>query len=238
MKLNAYRVSLPDVKITTAPKTRDVFESSNQRFMLRCLHLVIAAQAGWFICTTEEIKFNCRNTKAPNGIEVSANSLAISHFGENVLTFSIPFIWETEKGWNLLIRGPSNYPVDWGSPLEGIVESGQDLNVTAPMNWVVPKFNEEITLPKGFPYAMVVPVRDDLESFDPIEFPWEKTPEEKRKKYLEWTSSRNNFNAKLKEFNSEESKRGWQKDYMVGSPKVGNFDNHKTKLQLREFKLL
>ena len=46
-----------------------------------------------------------------------------SHFGEAVLTFSLPYLFRTPRGVNLWVKGPSNWIKDGIQPLEGIVET-------------------------------------------------------------------------------------------------------------------
>ena len=49
--------------------------------------------------------------------------LPASHFGDGILTWHLPILFRTPPGYNLLVRGPANYPKDAVSPLEGIVET-------------------------------------------------------------------------------------------------------------------
>ena len=48
---------------------------------------------------------------------------AISHFGHGVLTFHVPVISRTERGWDLMVSGPINAPKDATAPLSGVVET-------------------------------------------------------------------------------------------------------------------
>ena len=66
-----------------------------------------------------------------------------SHFGEGVITWNIPFLFRTSPGYNLLVRGPSNWIKDGVQALEGIVETDwavqtftMDWKFTRPRRWV------------------------------------------------------------------------------------------------------
>jgi hypothetical protein len=37
---------------------------------------------------------------------------AISHFGSGILTWNVPYLFRTPPGYNLLVRGPANWPKD------------------------------------------------------------------------------------------------------------------------------
>lgn len=215
---------------------REFFNNSPGKFMYRCLPLNIANSNGWFLLTDQEIKFTCDGSSNLGGIQItSASPLPSSHFGCSILTFAIPFSFSTEKGYDLLIRGPSNLPINWGSPLEGIVETDNTLYVTATMNWVITKYNEEICIPKDFPYAMITPVAKTIESFEPKILPYETMSEEQQRGHREWNAKRMNFNRELKIPDTNANKEKWQKDYMLGTEHAGQFDSHKTKLKLKEF---
>jgi hypothetical protein len=38
--------------------------------------------------------------------------LPLSHFGNGILTWNLPLLFRTPPGYNLLVRGPANYPKD------------------------------------------------------------------------------------------------------------------------------
>ena len=91
----------------------------------------------------------------------------MSHFGSGSLTFHIPYLFRTPPGWNLLARGPSNWPRDGVIALEGLVETDWAV-ATFTMNWKLTAIDRPVTFEAGEPFCMLVPQRrGDLERFAP-----------------------------------------------------------------------
>ena len=90
-----------------------------------------------------------------------------SHFGFGVVTWNIPYVFRTPPGFNLLARGPANWPKDGACALEGLVETDWAFaNFT--MNWKLTRPDHPVTFEEGEPFCMIVPQRrGELESFDP-----------------------------------------------------------------------
>jgi hypothetical protein len=95
----------------------------------RCLPMLIANQSGW------ELRNPCAFTATwfgqENGADVmivpdkrdADQLLPVGHFGSGILTWNLPLLFRTPPGYNLLVRGPANYPKDGVCPLAGIVET-------------------------------------------------------------------------------------------------------------------
>jgi hypothetical protein len=162
-------------------------------------------------------------------------AIAQSHFGSGVVTWHIPYLFRTPPGYNLLVRGPANWPLDGASPLEGIVEADWAV-ATFTMNWKLTRPSQPVVFPAGFPVAMVVPQRrHDLESFRPVTRPIERDPELERE-YRRWAEDRRRFNEELRDPGSAAVQRRWQKDYFQGTPPAGpKIPEHQVKLNLRPF---
>src|SRR6201985_943155 len=145
----------------------------NKGWPSRCLPMLIANQSGW------ELRNRCAFTATwfgqKNGVDViirphepdTDQLLPLSHFGNGILTWHLPMLFRTPAGYNLLVRGPANYPKDAVCPLEGIVETDW-ASASFSMSW---KFTRKL-MPVRFevdePICMIVPQRRaELEEFAP-----------------------------------------------------------------------
>jgi hypothetical protein len=264
-RLYAYELhQAADMPLSTAPIDRVWMDAAPQRAPYRCLPLAIANQAGWWIpCPVsftavwdgglgkENVQITFLSPAERTGwtdlfapITVSAdqpspvvhNDTRISsHFGNGVVTFSIPYLFRTPPGINLWVKGPTNYIKDGVQPLEGVVETDW-LSATFTMNWKLTRPHHLVRFERGEPICMIVPVPRGLaEQLEPVYVPLDANPE-MASEYREWEKSRSTFNADLARLNPDAVKRGWQRDYMQGRTISGKeAQGHQTRLHLREF---
>jgi hypothetical protein len=225
-------------KIVQAPIEREWMNATHNKFANRCLPVLLANQYGWFILSGQKIDLWWTGLTRTSDlrirlIEGDGLCMAESHFGYGILTWKIPFLFETPAGYNLLARGPANYPKDGICPLEGIIEADW-ASATFTMNWKVTRRFKRITFEVGEPICFLVPHRRrELEQFRPAirnlcENP---TLEEKHKA---WSDSRARFNADLK---LRKNGPTWQRHYFVGEH-VGTehqFPDHQRKINLLPF---
>jgi hypothetical protein len=225
----------PIMPLVPAPSQRDWMDATPQKFARRCLPLLVANQAGWLVLNSHAIKVTW-----DGGIDKSALHIeyqdgagpgyAVSHFGSGILTFSIPFIFKTSHGYNLLVRGPANMPKDGISALEGIVESDW-CRATFTMNWKFTRTGLPIIFEVGEPLCMIVPQkRGELEAFTPRMRNITEEPE-MLAAYTSWASERAAFLTDLNVPGSEACRREWQKDYFQAK----GVTQHQTKLALASF---
>ncbi|HTU22246.1 MAG TPA: DUF6065 family protein [Gemmataceae bacterium] len=264
-RLIAYELhQAADMPVTPAETDRAWMDASHQRAPYRCLPLVIANQAGWWLpCPAtftaywdgglgkESVQLNFdpppQTTKlsdlfAPITVSADMPSPAVqadpritSHFGSGIVTFSIPYLFRTPRGLNLWVKGPTNYIKDGVHPLEGIVETDW-LPATFTMNWKLTRPYHTVRFERGEPICMIVPVPRSLsEQMQPVYVPLDANPELAHE-YREWERSRDAFNRDLGLLKSEAVQRGWQRDYMKGRTVSGQqAQEHQTRLNLREF---
>lgn len=226
-----------------AASDRDWMDKTGQRFAYRCLPLVIANQAGWIIRCP--ISFSARwnggsqvtdlKVRKPHQ-KLARSAYVLSHFGEGVLTFSMPYLFRTPRGINLWAKGPSNWIKDGIQPLEGIIETDWTAS-TFTMNWKMTRRDHTVRFEEGEPICMIVPIPRHLaESLEPVCQPLSSAPKVE-KAYNKWRESRTNFNLDLERFEADTVKRGWQRDYMLGRDSEGaTFNDHQTTLRLRRFR--
>src|SRR5262245_53393022 len=241
MKLEAYEVATESiVSISPAPGRREWMERTPQRFANRCLPLMIANQAGWFITLNEPVEVEWSGEDGLQEIQVFGSKLAetnvASHFGCGIITFKIPYLFRTPAGYNLLARGPANLWKDGIAPLEGLVEVDWAI---APftMNWKITRPKHRIRFEKGEPICMIVPERrGSLEKFEPMILALDDDPI-LAAQYREWHKSRGQFIVNLNAFEEEAVRAGWQREYFQGRTQDGaKVPQHQTKLELRPFR--
>jgi hypothetical protein len=160
----------------------------------------------------------------------------VSHFGDGVLTFTIPYLFRTPPGINLWVKGPVNHIKDGIQALEGIVETDWSPS-TFTMNWKITRPGLPIRFEQGEPICMVVPIPRGLtESLDPMLLPIDANPDLELE-YQEWQASRRQFNQDLRSHEPDAVRRGWQREYIKGVlPSGAAAPEHQTRLSVKEFR--
>ncbi|HEX5760300.1 MAG TPA: DUF6065 family protein [Thermoanaerobaculia bacterium] len=239
LSLVAYRVSDLPLRLVPAAATREWMDASPERFAYRCLPLVVASQAGWFVVQDVAVRACWNGGERSEDLVVEqdppAPPVALSHFGCGVLTWHIPFLFRTPPGYNLLVRGPANLPVDGAFPLDGVVETDWAV-ATFTMNWLLTRPGDWVVFPKGQPIAMIAPqARFEVERFDPVIRPIASAPELSRA-HRAWSEDRRRFNRDLQEPGSAAHRAGWQRHYFQGASPGGFLAaQHQVKLDVRPF---
>lgn len=224
-----------------APLTRGWMDNTSQRFAYRCLPLVIANQSGWTIHCPFGFTAKWNGNPDLKAIrfwfhERKKDQRVSSHFGYGILTFSVPYLFETPPGMNLWVKGPSNMLKDGIQPLEGVIESDW-IESSFTMNWKFTRKDTAVRFEKGDPFCMIMPVpRGLVESFDPRIEKLDSNPERKDR-YERWKTSRTAFNDGIAKNDPKILKQGWQRNYMQGKDIDGKaYPDHQTKLTLKPFR--
>jgi hypothetical protein len=239
--LTAYRVETDvDTPLVVAPRSRSWIEETTSHFAKRCLPLLIANQAGWFILNSHGVRITWDGRDAPDGLSVDRLAgdppYAVgSHFGHGIVTWKFPYVFRTSPGWNLLVRGPANWPKDGASPLEGIVETDWAV-ATFTMNWKITRVDLPVVFELGEPICMIVPQRRaELESFQ-TRVADGASDVDLQNGYQQWVRSRGRFIHELGVPETEAWRRGWQKHYFRGtSPSGHSAVEHQSKIVLQPF---
>jgi Family of unknown function (DUF6065) len=239
-QLIAYVIDGHEVCIRPAPVERDWMERSNQRFAYRCLPLNIANAHGWEILCTTPFTTYWDGQKDKAGVRVETDGghppFAISHFGEGVLTFHIPCIFQTDKGVDLFVTGPINSPKDGIVALTGIIETDWS-PYSFTMNWLFTRTNWRVRFERDEPFCHIFPVvRGELETLSPVMRKLSENPELEREHKL-WSEGRSDFNADLRKPHSKAVQEQWQKAYFRGKLPTGNdgAGDHRSRLRLQPF---
>jgi len=173
LKLVGYRI--PDryayPKIVRAPADRFWMDITTQGWANRCLPLRIANQAGWFILNDVDFEVIWDGSPKLEGVTFKfkdrESHFAQSMFGFGMVTWTIPYLFRTEPGYNILARGPANMPKDGVAALDGIIETDW-LPYPFTMNWKITRPMRKVRFEKDEPICMIMPVkRGELERFEP-----------------------------------------------------------------------
>jgi hypothetical protein len=241
LELTAYRLHDSSVRLVCAPTEREWMDATDQRYAYRCLPLLIANQAGWFVLNDQPFECIWDGTRHLSGVRIrrldkQGPRLSVtSHFGSGIVTWHIPYLFRTSPGFNLLVRGPSNWPKDGIQALEGVVESDW-ASATFTMNWRLTRSKRWVRFDAGEPVCMIVPQRrGELEAFE-TEVRDLASNRELNEAYNRWSESRSQFLARLHVHGAEVAGK-WQKHYFQGhSPGAGRrTSEHQTVLKLRPF---
>lgn len=237
--LIAYVIAPPTgMELVAAPASRVWMDATRDRFANRCLPLRIANQAGWFITNDETVRAVWNGGDDPQDVHLgfedeSRPHRVESHFGHGIVTWRLPYLFRTPPRYNLLVRGPSNWPIHGAFALEGIVETDWAV-ATFTMNWQLTSVDTAVCFLEGEPIAMVVPQRrGELEEFVPSIVHVSAEPG-LASRYHGWNSSREQFIGGLKVPGSTASAARWQRDYVLGKTPDGTVaPEHQARLNLR-----
>ena len=209
----------------------------------RCLPMVIANQSGWELRNPCGFTATWMGEEGGGDVMIAADKrdpgqfLPSSHFGYGILTWHLPMLFRTPPGYNLLVRGPANYPKDAVCPLEGIVETDW-ASASFSMSW---KFTRKL-MPVRFevdePICMLVPQRRaELEEFAP-ELRRIESDEDLQRKHESFLRSRDDAGRIQAAANVAAGERlQWEGDYTRGRHRDGEAgaDDHQTRRHLRSF---
>lgn len=264
MKIIAYETAPSSgYDMIPAPHNREWMDHTLERGAYRCLPMLLACQAGWWVLNPIPVRMKWDGFEGieiqhwtspshqtipcpgPPDCTLEENHLhkdggpdylyPSNHFGSGIVTWRLPWLFRTPPGWNMLARGPANFPKDGISPLEGLVECDWSI-ATFTMNWKITRPEEWIVFHQGDPICQLVPQRrGELEEFDPQILPISTEPELEAA-HRDWGLRRDHFNAEKKIVGTEAEQAGWQRHYFRGNtPSGGMAPEHQTRLHLKPF---
>lgn len=227
------------MQLEPAGHARAWMDETFKRNANRCLPLLIANQAGWWLRNSQEFSVIWRGGQSPADLKITYEDASLpapaeSIFGHGIVSFRIPYFFRTSPGWNLLVRGPANFPKDGVSPLEGLIETDWT-PASFLMSWQVTRSDARISFAADDPICMVVPQRrHQLESFRPTQSSLDHMPDDIE--YQEWRRSRDEFRKRAQIPGTPEYGARWTRDYMIGRHPDGSlFGEHQRRLRLRNF---
>jgi len=237
----------PAMQLVPAPRWREWMNETKDRWANRCLPLLMANEAGWVLLNPFSFAVTWGGDAHPSSTkiefldddDVPLPRPVENYFGYGIITWGIPYLFRTPPGWNLLARGPANWPKDGACALEGLVETDWSV-ATFTMNWKLTRPDHTVTFEAGEPFCMVVPRRrGELESFHPVARNIASDPDT-HAAVKRWAEGRHEMRVQkfLSEYSRdfETAKTAWQRHYFKGtSPDGEKAPEHQTKLDLPGF---
>ncbi|WP_067805270.1 DUF6065 family protein [Nocardia beijingensis] len=239
--LTGFRVRASAPEVSPAPIARDWMSATRSGWANRCLPMLMANQSGWVLRNACAVSAVWTGEEGPSGVSVIADPsdaeelVPTSHFGYGILTWHIPIVFRTPPGYDLLVRGPANWPKDGLYALEGLIETDW-ASASFTMNWKFTRPMTPVRFALGEPICMIVPQRrGELEEFTPCIRPIESEPQVERE-YRTWNSARTAFMQATRETAPSDRLR-WQGDYLRGRHVDGATTqvDHRTRRRLRPF---
>jgi hypothetical protein len=242
----AYRLGHdPEARLTAASVTREWILNTHGRFAQRCLPLLIANQSGWTLHNPVPFRVTWDGSDGQlglkiEGLDAGAPAHVSSLFGYGILSWTIPYLFRTSAGYNLLARGPANLPKDGISALEGVVETDWAV-ASFTMNWKFTRPDVAVTFERDEPFCMLVPQRrGEIESFRATSRPLSSNAELEAH-HRAWDESRKlsillkRAAVALKGPEHPDALK-WEGHYFRGtSPGGATAPEHQTKLNVPEF---
>jgi hypothetical protein len=239
-----YRGARPSMRIVPASRWRDWMNETVARNANRCLPLLMANEAGWFLLNERRLTAIWSGGERAEDLTVRYDGVrpafpAISNFGHGIVTFRIPYLFRSPPGWDLWARGPANLPRDGVAPLEGLIETDW-AQFTFTMNWKLTRPGE-VVFDEGEPICMVTPVRrHDLTRFTPA---IRSAEEGDGKVAAEWNAAADSRDVLLRQkFFAQytaahaDAANAWEANYFRGLTAGGeSAEDHITKRRLRPF---
>ena len=227
------------VQIVPAWKRRDWMDAAANGFPYHCLPMALANLSGWFVLAAHDAVAEWNGGPKAEDLTVRVVGEApyvhiASAVGSGIFTWTIPYIFRTPPGWNLLCRGPANYVRDGISPLEGLTETDWSY-ASFSMNWKMTRPGT-VEWKAGEPVAMLVPQRrGDLEVFRPRVADL-RGNQELWDGYTNWIHERQDFLAAQKRGDMDAVKKRFQKHYFTGQTNEGTaFEAHQKARNVRPF---
>ncbi len=238
MRLVAYKLSDGAPDLVPASANRDWMDATTNRFAYRCIPLGLANASGWELLNPEPFAAEWNGEAGQTAINIiplgpRVPRLVTSHFGHGVLTFHTEYMFRTEPGWAVWVRGTPNRPKDGIAALDGLVETDW-LPFPFTMNWMFTRPGR-IEFAAGEPFAFVTPTPHVLLDRIMPETTTLAGAPELRAEYEAWGAARADFNARLERGEPEAKKQGWQRYYVKGQTATGHAapDTHMSKRSLQ-----
>jgi hypothetical protein len=238
--------SSPAPELVPAPATRRWMQDTIGAFAQRCLPMLIANQAGWWILNRAGFRATWDGSDVRAGVAIEALDGGEPppevgcQFGYGIVTWTIPYLFRTPRGYNLLARGPANLPKRGAVALEGLVETDWAV-ATFTMNWQLTEPGHPVVFAAGEPFCMILPQqRGEIESCRPERRDLHHDPA-LAAAYDAWNESREIHRltrryAVARHGPDHPDARSWQGDYFRGvSPGGAAGAEHQTRLHVLPF---
>jgi len=228
--------------IRPAPATRAWMDATPESFAYRCLPLNIANAHGWEVLNPHGFEAVWTGGSGTDAVTVTPDAggtperMAVSLFGQGIVTFHVEGILRTPPGWNLWVTGSPNRQKDAIAPLSAVVETDWS-PFTFTMNWRFTRTHTPIRFEAMEPFCFIFPVqRAAIETFKPRLEPISEDPA-LLTRFQDWSRGRDAFQERMRVEPPATPADRWQKHYYRGVDAAGEalVKDHRAKLRLKGF---
>lgn len=238
LKLTAYPITdASEFTLIPAAGRREWMDATDGRFAYRCLPLSMANQAGWWITCPCDFKAHWNGGDKPADTRITfadgkARDSVASHFGTGILTFGLPWLFQTSEGWGLWARGPTNSIKDNCVALDGIIETDW-APYTFTMNWRMMRRGVDVYFRKGEPICQLVPFW--LGAFEGVQPQFRQLPEDQRlfQKYVAFRNHKREIRRERALTGQSVFSMDYTKGVVSGTPEKAH--EHRTGFGIRPF---
>ena len=205
MILNLYPVQPEICFIRSATRTRDWMKDIPHVY--KCSPVTNCNSFGWDLLLSKDVEFEWEGGNAPSSLKVTnGNSIAMSNFGNGIITFAPGFTWQTEPNWSLMFMPVPNYLYKDIQPMSAVVETDK-LKYPVHVSAHVHKPGK-YTLKKYFPFCRILPVQ-----IGPVVEcqPMVKNEPQEFAEYRAWQKQERNKFVTTNEYRENKT---WQKFYL------------------------
>jgi Family of unknown function (DUF6065) len=144
----------------------------------------------------------------------------------------VDYLFETPRGWDLMVGGPANHPKENAYPLSAIVETAW-LPYPFAMNWQIMRPGR-VVFEEDEPFCSIYPMqKNPIVSVEPQIRRLSENPA-LHKKAAAFRRERDEFHARMHAGDPEARKQAWNKQYFIGELSDGTRAvDHLTKLRLK-----
>jgi hypothetical protein len=227
--------------IRPAPATRAWMDATPESFAYRCLPLNIANAHGWEVLNPHGFEAVWNGGTDTDAVAITPDAggaperMAVSLFGQGIVTFHVEGILRTPPGWNLWVTGSPNRQKDAIAPLSAVVEADWS-PFTFTMNWRFTRPHTPIRFEAMEPFCFLFPVqRAAIETFRPRLAPIGDDPA-LLERFQDWSRGRDAFQERMRREPPATPADRWQKHYYRGVDASGQalIKDHRAKLRLKD----
>lgn len=172
---------------------RDWMDRTPENYAYRCVPLSAANTMGWEILNPVNCEFRWNGLTPHQQVfvyrEKELRFGPKSHFGTGVVTWELPFLFQTPPGYGLVVTGPANHDHADITPLDGFIRTDW-LPFPFTMNWRITTPDTTVRFEQGEPIARIFPYPLELLDDTRIELrDLDENPEFKQR-FEQWSAQR------------------------------------------------
>lgn len=146
--------------IRPARPKREWMDRTPENYAYRCIPITAANTMGWEILNPVSCEFRWNGLTPQSQIfvyrEREVRFGPKSHFGTGVVTWDLPFLFQTPPEYGLVVTGPANHDRPHITPLDGFVRTDW-LPFPFTMNWRITTPDVTLRFEEGEPIARIYP---------------------------------------------------------------------------------